>query len=91
MSKSQTCLKSSPREVTRPTVGQLLLEVAGPFTRPGGKIHYGLRSLFAAIALVCSCTLGGVAAPPGVIVDQSPDFQQVYVGCPAIALLPDGS
>lgn len=28
--------------------------------------------------------------PPGVIVDRSPDFARVYVGCPSVAVLPDG-
>lgn len=30
------------------------------------------------------------AEPPGVIVDRSPDFATVYVGCPSIAILPNG-
>jgi hypothetical protein len=30
------------------------------------------------------------AQPPGVMVDRSPDFQKIYVGCPSIAILPDG-
>lgn len=28
--------------------------------------------------------------PPGVIVDRSRDFARVYVGCPSLAILPDG-
>lgn len=28
--------------------------------------------------------------PPGVIIDRSPDFARVYVGCPSIAVLPRG-
>lgn len=30
------------------------------------------------------------ARPPGVVIDTSPDFQRVYVGCPSIAVLPGG-
>lgn len=29
--------------------------------------------------------------PPGVVIDRSPDFARVYIGCPSIAVLPDGS
>lgn len=29
--------------------------------------------------------------PPGVIIDRSPDFARVYVACPSIAVLPDGT
>jgi hypothetical protein len=30
------------------------------------------------------------AGPPGVVIDRSPDPQRVYIGSPAIAVLPDG-
>jgi len=44
------------------------------------------------IALLVGLATSAVAAPPpGVVVDRSPDFQRVYVGCPSIAVLPDGS
>jgi hypothetical protein len=33
----------------------------------------------------------GQSLPPGVIIDRSPDFERVYVACPSIAILPDGS
>jgi len=29
--------------------------------------------------------------PPSVVIDRSPDFARVYVGCPSIAVLPGGS
>jgi hypothetical protein len=44
--------------------------------------------LFHILAFAAAVT---AAPPPGVIVDRSPDFQKVYVGCPSIAILPDGN
>ena len=44
--------------------------------------------------LLSALLVGPVAAqsaPPGVIIDRSPDFERVYVACPSIAILPDGS
>ena len=43
--------------------------------------------------LLLSLTAAAVEAsePPGVVIDTSPDFDRVYVGCPSIAVLPDGS
>ncbi|MFM9091938.1 MAG: sialidase family protein [Verrucomicrobiota bacterium] len=35
--------------------------------------------------------LFAASPPPGVIIDRSPDFERVYVACPSIAILPDGS
>ena len=32
----------------------------------------------------------GQEAPPGVVVDRSPDPERVYIGCPSIAVLPSG-
>ncbi len=29
--------------------------------------------------------------PPGIIVDQSPDSKEIYIGSPSLAILPDGS
>lgn len=40
--------------------------------------------------LLCVAAQTIHAQPPGVLVDRSPDFQNVYVGCPSIAILPDG-
>ncbi|MHC4405743.1 MAG: sialidase family protein [Planctomycetota bacterium] len=31
------------------------------------------------------------AEPPGVVIDRSPDFARVYVGCPSIAVLSNGA
>jgi hypothetical protein len=28
--------------------------------------------------------------PPGVVIDRSPNFAKVYIGCPSIVILPDG-
>lgn len=48
------------------------------------------RNLFALFLLlvvpVCAQSL-----PPGVIIDRSPDFERVYVACPSIAALSDGT
>jgi hypothetical protein len=41
--------------------------------------------------LACLAVLTTRAEPPGVVIDRSPDFARVYVGCPSIAVLPDGS
>jgi hypothetical protein len=47
--------------------------------------------------LLCLCGEGLAAGaavgadPPGVVIDRSPDFARVYVGCPSLAVLPDGS
>lgn len=40
--------------------------------------------------MLCASTLAGQGLPPGTIVDRSPKFATVYVGCPSIAILPDG-
>jgi hypothetical protein len=49
------------------------------------------KIILTAAVLLCAATRGIFAAPPpGVIVDRSPDFQKVYVGCPSIAILPNG-
>jgi hypothetical protein len=43
------------------------------------------------IILISFTCLAAVAAPPpGVVLDTSPDFATVYVGCPSIAMLPNG-
>lgn len=41
--------------------------------------------------LLLASALATHAEPPGVVVDTSPDFQKIYVGCPSIAILPDGN
>lgn len=60
--------------------GAALLEELRPIVRPGWK-----PVLPAEV---------GVRPPdplPGVVIDQSPDPQRVYVGCPGIAVLPNGN
>lgn len=44
------------------------------------------------ISFLCVFASGAHAAslPPGVIINRSPDFENVYVACPAIAALADG-
>jgi len=41
--------------------------------------------------LLWTATRESHAQPPGVIIDRSPDFPTVYVGCPSIAILLDGN
>lgn len=43
------------------------------------------------LILLAAGLLRGQEAPPGVIIDRSPDFARIYVACPSIAILPDGS
>jgi hypothetical protein len=45
---------------------------------------------FAILLLSLPATVAGASEPPGVVIDTSPDFARVYVGCPSIAVLPDG-
>ena len=53
--------------------------------------------LVAAVAMVIASCLAVVDhagmgdRPPGVVIDQSPDPAHVHVGCPGIAILPDGA
>ena len=41
--------------------------------------------------LLAPLLLAASPPPPGVIIDRSPDFARIYVACPSIAILPDGS
>jgi len=41
--------------------------------------------------VICLAATARAADPPGVVIDRSPDFARVYVGCPSIAVVPDGS
>ncbi len=51
-----------------------------------------LRNLARTIAATCLLALPHAVAdeapslPPGVVIDTSPDFQRVYIGCPSIAV-----
>ena len=51
-----------------------------------------LRLLFLVAGLAHAAPSAGAPAaePPGVIIDRSADFARVYVGCPGIAILPNG-
>ncbi|MFH1918269.1 MAG: sialidase family protein [Planctomycetota bacterium] len=48
------------------------------------------RSLPAALSLCWLIVPAFGSDPPGVVIDRSPDFARVYVGCPSIAVLPSG-
>ncbi len=48
------------------------------------------RIVLAAAAALGMSMAASADDPPGVIVDRSPNFAKVYVGCPSIAILPDG-
>ena len=50
-----------------------------------------LLRIFILLVLLPAVLLRGQDAPPGVIIDRSPDFARIYVACPSIAILPDGS
>ncbi len=47
-----------------------------------------LDGLIVALCLAAACA---AAEPPGVVIDRSPDFARVYIGCPSIAVLADGT
>ncbi len=50
-----------------------------------------MSTLFRSTWVVLWLALPAFASePPGVIIDRSPDFARVYVGCPSIAILPGG-
>lgn len=62
-----------------------------PHDVPGPQSSPGLCLLLTAALLVWGLAPRAQSGPPpGVIVDRSPDFEKVYVGCPSIAILPDG-
>ena len=48
------------------------------------------RLLVLSCLFPCVTALATAAEPPGVIIDKSPDFDRVYIGCPGIAVLPNG-
>jgi hypothetical protein len=47
--------------------------------------------VFVILCVLLAGPVAGQSLPPGVIIDRSPDFERVYVACPSIAILPDGS
>ena len=50
-----------------------------------------MKTIFLSAAVLFAAATQSIHAdPPGTVIDRSPDFQKVYVGCPSLAILPGG-